>query len=62
MFPEKLVFEEAKYRTARIIHGVELILLKNIKLKDKKNGTNQCFSDLSHEVLPTGLEPVTKRL
>ncbi|UZJ66584.1 recombinase family protein [Sphingobacterium sp. KU25419] len=62
MFPEKLVFDGTRHRTARINRGVELIYLKTNKLKGKKNGTNQCFSDLSHEVLPTGLEPVTKRL
>ncbi|GGH25144.1 integrase [Sphingobacterium alkalisoli] len=62
MFPEKLVFDGTRHRTARINRGVELIYLKSNKLEGKKNGTNQCFSDLSHEVIPLGFEPRTHTL
>lgn len=52
MFPEKLTFDGFQYRTTRVNEAINLMVLINKKLENKKNGTNHLFSDLSHEVIP----------
>lgn len=60
MFPEKLTFDGFQHRTTRINEALNLMLLINSKIQSKKNGTNPSFLDLSHQVIPTGLEPISK--
>jgi site-specific DNA recombinase len=62
MFPEKLTFDGFRYRTARVNEALNCIMLIDSKLKGKKKGTNPNFSDLSHQVIPLGLEPRTHTL
>ncbi len=62
MFPEKLTFDGFRYRTTRVNEAINLMLLINKKLKDKKNGTNRLFPDLSQREVPSGFEPLWKLL
>ena len=62
MFPEKLTFDGFQHRTTRINEALNLMLLINSKIKDKKNGTNPIISDLSHQVTQLGFEPRTPSL
>lgn len=57
MFPEKMTFDGFQYRTHRVNEAINLISLIDRKLKGIKNGTSLTFSDLSHSVIPLGLEP-----
>ncbi len=62
MFPEKLVFDGTRHRTTKVNEGILLIYQKINELGGKKNGTNPCFLDLSHDVIPLGFEPRTHTL
>ncbi len=58
MFPEKLVFDGFNYRTARVNDALGLIRLINNELRNKKDGKNHAFADLSHQVTHRGIEPL----
>ncbi len=62
IFPEKLIFDGHAYRTQRINSALELIGMISSGLEGQKKGTSHCFSDLSLEVIPLGLEPKTHTL
>ena len=57
IFPEKLVFDGKTYRTAKVNAAVRLIYSMDAAFRRNKNGTSLDFSDLSHQVIPLGLEP-----
>ena len=57
IYPEKIVFEESKVRTARRNDFIQYINLINKKLRQNKNGTKVDFSTLSRQVGMTGFEP-----
>jgi len=57
IYPEKIVFEESKVRTARRNDFIQYINLINKKLRQNKNGTKVDFSTLSRQVGRTGFEP-----
>lgn len=59
IYPEKIVFEESKVRTARRNDFIQYINLINKKLRQNKNGTKVDFSTLSRQVGKTGFEPAT---
>lgn len=59
IYPEKIVFEESKVRTARRNDFIQYINLINKKLRQNKNGTKVDFSTLSRQVGETGFEPAT---
>ena len=59
IYPEKIVFEESKVRTARRNDFIQYINLINKKLRQNKNGTKVDFSTLSRQVGRTGFEPAT---
>ena len=52
IYPEKLVFDGFNYRTTRINQAVRLIYNMDAAFKENKNGTNDNFSHLSHQVTP----------
>ncbi len=62
IFPEKLVFDGQNYRTAKLNEAVQLIYTLDVAFRENKNGTSGEFCDLSHEVIPLGLEPRTHTL
>ena len=62
IYPEKLVFDGFNYRTTRINQAVRLIYNMDAAFKENKNGTNDNFSHLSHQVIWLGLEPRTHTL
>ena len=62
IFPEKLEFNGINYRTARMNNIASCIMLINKQLCKKENRKNDNYIHFSGLVLPTGLEPVTKRL
>ena len=57
IFPEKLTFEGEIFRTARLNEAVKLIYSLDEAFRQKENGTSDAFIDLSHPVIPLGLEP-----
>lgn len=59
IFPENLVIEELKVRTARVNEVVQVIYLINKELGGKKNGQRAPKSSLSSKVHPRGFEPLT---
>ena len=59
IYPEKVVFEGSKVRTARRNDFIQYINLINKKLRKNKNGTKVDFSTLSRQVGRTGFEPAT---
>lgn len=59
IYPEKVVFEGSKVRTARRNDFIQYINLINKKLRKNKNGTKVDFSTLSRQVGMTGFEPAT---
>ncbi|MBN8784293.1 MAG: recombinase family protein [Terrimonas ferruginea] len=59
IYPEKVVFEGSKVRTARRNDFIQYINLINNKLRQNKNGTKVDFSTLSRQVGMTGFEPAT---
>ena len=62
MFPENLVFDGLEHRTPRVNAAAMLIYQQISNLQGKKNGTSDCLSHLSQEVIPLGLEPRTPTL
>lgn len=62
IYPEKLVFEENGYRTARINEAVSLIYKIDKAFRQNKKGQASLKTDLSNEVIPLGLEPKTHTL
>jgi site-specific DNA recombinase len=62
IFPEKPTFDGENFRTARLNQAVQLIYSMNEAFKEKGNGTSDIFIDLSHLVIPLGLEPRTHTL
>src|SRR5438105_5342597 len=58
IFPEKLIFDGFNYRTARLNEAVRLIYSLDAAFEGNKNGTSENFSNLSHQVIRTGFEPV----
>jgi site-specific DNA recombinase len=62
IFPEKLIFDGENYRTAKLNEAVQLIYTLDAAFREKENGTSIDFSNLSHEVIPLGLEPRTHTL
>lgn len=62
MFPEKLVFEENSYRTARVNEAVQLIYAIDKAFSEKEKGQTGDFASLSQRVIPLGLEPKTHTL
>lgn len=57
MFPENIVFDGYQHRTKRLNEIINIISLIDRELKPKKNGTSRISFDLSHMVIPLGLEP-----
>jgi site-specific DNA recombinase len=57
ILPEKLVFENNTYRTARITEAVRIIYSMDKAFRQKKMGQTSNFANLSHQVIPLGLEP-----
>ena len=62
IYPDKFTFEDLNVRTAKRSEVFEFIYLINNKLNSNKNGTNDIYSRLSQEVIPSGFEPETDRL
>ena len=60
IYPEKLVFDGFHYRTTRLNEVVGLIYKLDADLGKIKNRKEGEFSPLSGEVVPTGIEPVSK--
>ncbi len=57
MFPDKLEFDGEHYRTTRINEAVRIIYSIGEAFSKIKMGQVGRLSDLSHEVIPLGLEP-----
>ena len=62
IFPEKLIFDGENFRTTRVNEAVGLIYRLDAAFRENKNGTSDIFIDLSHQVIPLGLEPRTHTL
>lgn len=62
IFPEKLIFEGQYFRTAKLNQAVQLIYTLDTAFREKENGTSDLKIDLSHLVIPLGLEPRTPTL
>ena len=62
IFPEKLIFDGEHYRTTRVNEAVRMMFAIDEAFRQKENGTNLSFEDLSHQVIPLGLEPRTHTL
>jgi hypothetical protein len=56
IFPEKLIFDGEHYRTARVNEAVRVLFAIDKAFRQKENGTSLSFEDLSHLVIPLGLE------
>ncbi|AZJ33996.1 recombinase family protein [Tenacibaculum singaporense] len=59
IFSEKLVFEDKKYRTAKLNDAVAVIFNNNKELEISVNKKRHAISNVSYSVAGTGLEPVT---
>lgn len=55
IYPEKIVFEENTYRTARLNEAVSLIYKLSKAFSQNKNGQTSTKTDLSNEVIRIGL-------
>jgi site-specific DNA recombinase len=60
IFPEKLIFENKKYRTAKINSVIPLICRQDGLSKGGKKRKHTISDMLSCQVVPTGIEPVTQ--
>ena len=60
IFPEKLVFDGFQYRTDTLNEAVRLIYTLGEGLGEMKNRKDGEISSHSYEVVPTGIEPVSK--
>src|SRR5690606_2828220 len=52
IFPEKLIFDGSRYRTARVNAAIAIVLLIDQHLRKIKNWTNPKNLDLSSWVVP----------
>ncbi len=59
IFSEKLVFEDKKYRTAKLNDAVALIFMNIKELQNEKNEKRHAISNVSYSVAGAGLEPAT---
>ncbi|TYQ00223.1 DNA invertase Pin-like site-specific DNA recombinase [Tenacibaculum adriaticum] len=59
IFSEKLIFEDKKYRTAKLNDAISLIFSNSKGLEVMENKKGESISKLSYSVAGTGLEPVT---
>jgi site-specific DNA recombinase len=57
IFPEKLILENNAYRTTSVNEAVQLIYNVDKGFSQKKMGQTNDFVNLSHQVIPLGLEP-----
>jgi site-specific DNA recombinase len=57
-----LIFDGENFRTTRVNEAVGLIYKLDEAFRQKENGTSDIFIDLSHQVIPLGLEPRTHTL
>jgi site-specific DNA recombinase len=57
IFPEKLIYTTSGYRTQRVNEAVQVIYSLGAAFSEIKMGQVKGLSDLSHEVIPLGLEP-----
>ena len=62
MYPEKLVYENKSYRTARINEAARVICNPDGLLEGLKKGQASEIGSLSEQVIPLGLEPKTHTL
>ena len=60
IYPEKLVFDGFQYRTTRLNEAVRLIYTIGEEFSEIKNRKGRKKLQLSGEVVPTGIEPVSK--
>ena len=60
MYPEKIDFDGLQYRTSRLNSLASCIYQINNNLYQIKNRKDDNFFRLSGEVVPTGIEPVSK--
>ena len=60
IYPEKLVFDGFQYRTSRLNEAVRLIYTLGAGLGGNENRKGGRKKHLSSEVVPTGIEPVSK--
>ena len=60
IYPEKLVFDGFQYRTTRLNEAVRLIYMLGDSFTEIKNRKGGKKLHLSGEVVPTGIEPVSK--
>jgi site-specific DNA recombinase len=60
IYPGKLVFDGFQYRTVRLNEAVRLIYRMDQGFNEMKNRTDNDILCLSGEVVPTGIEPVSK--
>lgn len=60
IYPEKLVFDGMGYRTARLNEAVQLKYTLDKGSSEINNRKNGKKLRLSGEVVPTGIEPVSK--
>jgi site-specific DNA recombinase len=54
IFPDKLIFGGEDYRTAGVNEGARVVFAIDEVFRQKENGTNLSFEDLSHQVIPLG--------
>jgi site-specific DNA recombinase len=59
IFSEKLIFEDKKYRTAKLNEGIAVIFSNSRRLQNQDNKKRHAISNVSYSVAGTGLEPVT---
>jgi hypothetical protein len=57
IYPEKLVFDGFNYRTPRLNEAVWLVYNMDAAFEENKNGTNDNFFHLSHQVNPLVQNP-----
>lgn len=63
IFPEKLVYDEGKYRTAGMNEVLLTLIEKKQQLKDNRKGIDRlATTDQSRKVGPAGFEPATSRV
>ncbi len=58
IFPEKLIYENNKYRTAKLNLAVLNLCSNNKRFKGEQKQQHTIFDMLSCKVIPTGFEPV----
>ena len=62
IFPEKLIFENNKYRTAKVNSVIALLCRSSKVFGGNENGKNLQIINSSHRVIPFGFEPKTLSL